>query len=67
MGAPAQPMVDAQGRAIRVRNVQCEIIVADDSPALKTAINAFCAAQTDASLLAIFHVADWEVLILYAD
>lgn len=61
------PPVRPDGSVIRLRNVRTEIIVAEDSPALTTAINAFLESKGDATYLGFFHVADWEVLILYAD
>lgn len=56
------------GQMPRLRNVRAQIITADDAALLVTALNAFFDdAGEQAVLLQFLHIADWEVLIIYAE
>lgn len=56
-----------QPTGIRLRNIRAATIVGSDSPTLATALNAFFEAAGQGVLVAAYRVADWEILILYAE
>lgn len=60
-----EPIPSATG--IRLRNIKASVVTGTDAPTLETALNTFFAAAGQTVLVAAYRVADYKVLILYAE
>lgn len=52
--------------AIKLRNLQSDVVVGTDGPTLATALNAYFEDAGEKVLVALHYVADFKVLVVYS-
>lgn len=60
-------MNDREAGTIRVRNLQAKVVEGTDGATLTTALNAYFEGAGEKTLVALHYVADYKMLVIFAE